>query len=66
MFYSSTLAGVFGIQLLKNRKEVDIVNRQWQEIRIFVIGLMVTVLLAGCADKPPEHVSEDPIGTKVY
>jgi nicotinamidase-related amidase len=35
------------------------VKCHWKKIKILVIGLMLTMSLAGCTNKPPEHASED-------
>jgi nicotinamidase-related amidase len=38
------------------------VKCHWRNLRILVIGLMVTMSLTGCVNKPPEHASEDRAG----
>jgi nicotinamidase-related amidase len=35
------------------------VKRYWKKFKILIIGLMFTIILAGCANKSPEQVSEE-------
>ena len=37
-------------------------KRHWEIFRILLIGLLLTMSLAGCTNKPPEHVAEDHAG----
>jgi nicotinamidase-related amidase len=39
------------------------VKSKWKELRIVVIGLLITLSVTGCASKPQEQASEDHAGT---
>ena len=48
------------ILILNYRYGVDILKHHWKRNWLLVIGLMLTMFLAGCTNKPPKQVTEDP------